>query len=180
MSLIAPTRFYLDDMNHDEVAFLARRLKNEKRKFGKSYKVTFFLSLAVVIMIAILMYVMHLLDPKQPDEDQVKEITPALILEIAGISFLGIFAVFSTVFMGLYYQSIFLLSKDIRRKIKIVEQANIVDKKYMPHNDTYHLILDSPKRYTMEVDRDFYHSYHIGDEVNLEYARFTKIDFGYF
>lgn len=180
MSLIAPTRFYLDDMNQDEVAFLTRRLKSEKIKFGKSYKLTFFISLAVVILIAILMYLMHVIEPKKPDDEHITEITPALILEIAGISFLGICSLFSTIFLGLYYQSIFLLAKDIRRKIKIVEQANILDKKYMPHNDTYHLILDSPKRYTMEVDRDFYHHYHIGDEVNLEYARFTKIDFGYF
>lgn len=62
----------------------------------------------------------------------------------------------------------------------MIEKTHITEKKYMPQNDSYYFYLDSPTKLSIEVSQDDYRKLDIGDEINIEFGRYSKEYFGYY
>jgi hypothetical protein len=50
----------------------------------------------------------------------------------------------------------------------------------MPLNNTYHFYLDNALKYSIEVSEDDFHRFEVNDEINIEYATYSKEYFGYY
>jgi len=72
------------------------------------------------------------------------------------------------------------LIKDLRQQTKTIEKVLITKKTFLPHNNTYHLYIDSVYRLSIQVEWWFFELRNEGDEINIEYSTNAKIYFGYF
>ena len=79
-----------------------------------------------------------------------------------------------------YRRSLLDIRKDLNEKTKIVESSLITEKKFMPLNNTYHFYLDNALKYSIEVSEDDFHRFEVNDEINIEYATYSKEYFGYY
>jgi hypothetical protein len=79
-----------------------------------------------------------------------------------------------------YRRSLLDIRKDLNEKTKIVESSLITEKKFMPLNNTYHFYLDNAFKYSIEVSEDDFHRFEVNDEINIEYATYSKEYFGYY
>jgi len=87
---------------------------------------------------------------------------------------------FSVVAFMLYRFKLGKYNQDAKEKMKTIEKAIVTDKKYMHLNDTYHFYTDSEIKFSIEVGGNDFDKLLVGDEINLEYATFSKEYFGYF
>ncbi len=79
-----------------------------------------------------------------------------------------------------YNTSLKKILLDLKYKTKIIEQAEVIAKKYMRQNHTCHLYISSPTRLSIEVKQEDFDLFRIGDEINIEYSFHAKVYFGYF
>ncbi len=79
-----------------------------------------------------------------------------------------------------YGRTVWPLRRDLRGGEKIVEQATVERKVYMPQNGSFHLYLNSVICLSIEVEAPAYHLLRQGDEINILYAPYSKVHLGYF
>lgn len=173
-------RFYLEDFNESELSFLWNKLKKERTKFRRIARYLVLLSIAAPLLVAAILYGISQLDPVLEEKDHELVLTPEVIQTNVLIVF-GIIACISLIVILVFYvENILKLLRDIRQGKKVVEQAIIGRKQFVPHNQSFYLHLRLKHRPLLEVDEQFFRSWEEGDEINLEYAPRTGIDFGYF
>lgn len=181
MSRIKTIHYYKESLTEDERQFLLKKLNQERPHFFKVLKTINLICLLFVALITFLMLVMYWIKPAATTI--IKEDNPLTIGNILAISFWTYFSitVLINVAFGLRYRiTIRKLKSDIESNEKIIEQTKILNKRFMPQNQAYYFYIESPNRYTIQVDENTYRMLEIGDELNLEYSEKSKIDFGYF
>ncbi len=87
---------------------------------------------------------------------------------------------FSVISFFSYKRSLSDIKKDAKEKTKIIEASLITEKKFMQQNNSYHFYLNSDIKYTIEVNESDFQRFETGDEINIEYARYSREYFGYF
>ncbi len=161
---------HLEPLQQDELAFIERRYNTESKLYVRTMNV-----LLVIGTLAPLLVCLILMNLRGGERMPIKV--------VYSIYFIG-FA-FMMFFVGLiafvaYRAKILAYKKDKTEATKIVEAANIIQKKYMKLNDSYHFYLNSPNKYTIEVSANDFKKWQLGDEIKIEYARHSKEYFGYF
>ncbi len=108
-----------------------------------------------------------------------KEEDPYLFLYyIIGMLFL--LSLVMLVALYTYTHSLKKLIKDIREGYKTIERTLITRKQFMPSTQTYHLYLSSRQRLSIEISKEEFDKYEVGDEINIEYSCHSKVYFGHF
>lgn len=177
------TKEWLEELNDDEWAYLKRRYKSQVQKIIKGYKIV-----ATILLVANLIFSALLLMGYyvEPPEEYILRYRPEEVMTLDKILMYSVGCFIGTqsiVLLGFYCAYLIQLSRiraDIKHRLKIVEMATIKQKMYMPHNNTYHFILDSQYKYSFEVSEDEYNFYQIGDEINIELTQYAKIELGNF
>ncbi|HOZ51208.1 MAG TPA: hypothetical protein PLU17_05090 [Chitinophagaceae bacterium] len=155
----------IEPLEEDELLFLKKRLDAESKEY--MFAMNMLLRAAVIIpfVVAIVTYIRF--------EDSHLMLTSflyALVISIIILSIAGI----ASYMRGLYH-----LKKDIKIKSKIVESCLITEKKYMALNHTWHFYLTSYIKLSIEVSELDFDRFEVNDEINIEYASFTKTYFGF-
>lgn len=178
------SKLWIENLDQGELEYIQNRYSSEYKKFTKAYKngliVVFFTSLMIFIILIIISFYT---DEAYKEEIELGLYEPITIEEVilySVISLVGITIMFSIAFSFGYLLQLYNLKKDVDGKTKTIEITNIIEKKYMPHNDSYHFIIESQNKHSLEVDKDTYVLYADGDEINLEYTTYSKIDLGYY
>lgn len=97
------------------------------------------------------------------------------------VTWLSVMVVFFIVIATIYYlHELLYLYLDIKYRTKTIERCLITEKKYMSINNTYHFIINSNIRYSLEVSENDYLAFEVGDEINIEYSTWLKEFFGYY
>jgi hypothetical protein len=92
---------------------------------------------------------------------------------------IGIIALLLLVMIGLsYYFTIYKYFKDAKEGKKIIESCCILEKSTV--NEACTLVLNSIYFKQIQVSKLDYDAYGAGDEINIEYALYSKYYFGYF
>jgi hypothetical protein len=157
---------YLEPLNADERAFLQRKETRDRRQLYKVLRVL--LPICFVLPFAM-----------------------AWGKAIAGVpnpfSYLSYFTgVGVLLFLTLggtaiaYRSNLYLLHQDLRHNTKTIERATITRKRFMPQTNTCFFYLDSPVKLSIEVSPQYFERLSAGDELNIEYATYSKAYFGYF
>lgn len=177
---------WIEDLSQSELEYLRTRYTNELKKFKRAYKNGIYAALVISVIFFCMFVLFYYIDPQDeniytkipiPEEEK---LTIGMIGLYSVYCFIGITFVLSFSFGVGYLFQMFYLKKDIKAGLKIIELTTILEKRYMPHNDSYHFLIASKNRLTIEVDRDVYEFYREGDEINLEYTKNAKIDLGYY
>ncbi len=155
-----------EPMTREELGFVRKKFNSDARQFYRAMN-----RLMVLAFVCPFVYSFYKLAVQDPEPFSMKEYFTGVI---GLLLFLALCA-------GIAYKfTLNLLRKDLVSKNKIIELTRIARKQYMPQNNTYHFYLTSHSRISIEVDEQDYAGYNIGDEINIEYAGFSKIYFGYF
>lgn len=160
----------LEPLNIDELEFLERRYRSESKIYMRGMNV-----LLVLAAVAPLIVCLVLLMLNRAEENTLDNLYQIYFMGLAFMmGFVGMIALVS------YRLKVRAYYKDTMSKKKIIEQTNIIQKKYMKLNNTYHFYLSSAVMYTVEVGPADFEHFQLGDEINVEYAQYSKEYFGYF
>lgn len=155
----------LEPLNADERAFLKRRETRERHQLYKAVRIMmpfcFVLPFAVAWGEAIIG----------------RENPFSALRYFAGVGILcGL--VFVSAYLG-YRSSLRLVRLDLIKGTKTIEQVRITGKRFMPHDNTCHLYLESSIRLSIEVSAGDFERVRIGDFLNIEYSTRAKAYLGY-
>lgn len=158
----------VEAMEPDQEAFISRRYKKESKLYIRSMNIL--LILAVLSPFAYIL--LKLLFAEQVQKD-------VLVRDyFLGLGYMLIF--FGIIAAFAYYIKIHALAQDKKHKKRIVERVHIVEKKFMKLNNTHHFYLDSPTLVSVQVTPEDFENFQLNDEINVEYAKYSKEYFGYF
>lgn len=155
-------------MEEPEAAFIIRRYKEESKIYIRTMNV--FLALAAFSPLVVCIVFLGLRNDMTWNK--------MLLIYSAGLAFMLVFVGLIAWFS--YNKKVKALYQDHKALIRIVEKTTITQKRAMGLNNTYHFYLDSPTLYTIEVSPEDYMRFELGDEVNIEYAKYSREFFGYF
>lgn len=159
----------LEIFEEDEILFI----KNKYERDSKTYLQAMNVLLVISVMAPTFFIIMQVLVYKKSFYD-VHLITVFIVV------FLAILLLVAVVAVILYLQKIYPLYLDTKHKNKIIEPCLILRKKAILENSSFHFFLDSKIKLSIEVLEHDYSKYEIGDEINIEYAQYSKEYFDYF
>ncbi len=155
-------------MEEPEAEFITRRYKEESKIYIRTMNV--FLVMAAFSPMIVCIIMLSLRNDMGWGD--------MVVIYFGGLAFMlcfvGLIAWFS------YNKKVKALYKDHKAHIRIVEKSTITQKRAMSLNNTYHCYLDSATLYTIEVSPEDFARFELGDEVNIEYAKYSLEYFGYF
>ena len=158
--------FRIEPLEEDELAFLQKKHDKESKAYMYGMNMLLLASILLPVFVGIVYYVrLHRTDL------MVRSFLYALSLTLLFFTIVSFFS---------YRRSLFGLKKDIRLSTKIVESCLITEKKFMALNNTWHFLLNSAFKYSIEVSEADYERFAVNDEINIEYTRYSYEYFGYF
>jgi hypothetical protein len=166
-----------EPMDESEIAFLIRRRNEQIPLLKRTIRVfaAFWVAIPIVVGIALSIFNAIARDRVNPPDEP-----PPNIFMLCLVGALGLLVVIGFATWFSYTRTILPLTKDIRRRLKIVEKSEIVRKHFMRENNSYHFYISSPTRLSIEVQAEDFVAYDVGDEINIEYTRSAKIYLGYY
>lgn len=164
---------YREPMEREELQYLERQAVRQRKLF---LRVAHYIFLGLALfMTALYTFSNFTYDPGNIDERTETPLSPVFVLQVAA----GMFLFFAIVLGLLYYFTILSLFREIKSGYKVVEQAFIVEKKYMSQTHSYHFYLSSRIKKSIEVNKKDYNFYDVNDEINIEYSPASYHFFGY-
>ena len=161
---------HLEPLSQDELDFIHRRYRTESRLYMRTMNVLLILGTLAPLVVCLVLITLS--DDKRPSIEALYKVYFVGLLFM--LLFVGLIAIVA------YRIKLLAYNKDKSQRQKIVEPTNIMQKKYMKLNNTYHFYLDSPNKYTIEVSPTDFDKWQLGDEITIEYARHSKEYFGYY
>ena len=149
----------IEPLEEDELAFMHKKNEQERKTYFTIIKMVLIISLAIPFIVAIIYHIRF-----QRTDIMMQAFIQALCITLS----------FSAII------SFFTYRRSLNEKTKIVESSLISEKKFMPLNNTYHFYLDNALKYSIEVSEDDFHRFEVNDEINIEYATYSKEYFGYY
>jgi uncharacterized membrane protein YozB (DUF420 family) len=153
-------------MEPDEFAFIQKRHDKESREFMRAMNVVLAFAVIIPFLTSLFYYV--------------KFQDTGIMLSAFVISLVITMILFVIIAYFTYQRTLSALKHDLREQTKIVESTLITEKKYMALNHTYHFFLYRAFKISIEVNEVDFARFDVNDEINIEYARYSKEYFGYF
>ncbi len=169
--------FAIDHMQEEELDFIRKKYNKETRLFQKSMVV--FVIFAIIIP-AILGFFVNFFK-EEPDEPLPPELQPepfTLVTYFVVVIFILLLITVGGIIS--YNHSLKKLKTDLIQKTKIIERSEITRKQFIPNNQSCLFYVNSANKLSIEVSRDDFQRFEVGDEINLEFSKNSKIYFGYF
>jgi len=164
-------------MDEAEVVYLAKMRDEQLPLLYRTIRIFAILCVTLPCILGIVMLLFRTFSPRIP---RPANEPPPNILLVCFLGFLGLAFVIGISTYISYTNTLGKIIKDIREKRKIVERSEVVSKRHMKENNTFHFYITSPTRLSIEVDKADYDIYREGDEINIEYGKVSKTYLGYF
>lgn len=160
----------LEPLNADELEFIERQYRSESKIYMRGMNVMLIIAALAPLAVCILLLFLN----------RAEENTKQTMFELYFLGFAFMLFFVGFIAFVAYRMKVRGYYKDTKGKKKVVELANIQQKKYMKLNNTYHFYLDSKVMYTIEVGPQDFEKWRLGDEISVEYAEHSKEYFGYY
>jgi hypothetical protein len=153
-------------LEEDEILFLERRFERVRKEYMYGMKLLMWICVLLPVVSALLSLL----------NDTVYIPLPViygygqLITAIAFILIMG----------ANYYRGLYQIKKDLHYRIKLAFPVEILRKRYVAQNNTHHFFISVGLKYSIEVDQNYFDQYQEGDEVMIEFTRYSKIFLGYY
>lgn len=165
---------HTEPLTTEEIEYLSISAHKQHKQYMKSS--TFIVGAATVFFGALIVFAYLTFDPHKVYQEYEIPLSPDIALSIG----LGTLALICPILLLTYRLHISPLFKEIREGNKIIEQARIVRKKHMPHNQSFHFYLNSRTLKTIEINQRTFDLYQINDEINVEYTPRSLKALGYY
>ncbi|MBA3829577.1 MAG: hypothetical protein H0X33_11620 [Taibaiella sp.] len=157
---------YMEALDNSELSFLIVQEEKERRQYYKVFRFLMFLSF--ILPFAGSWYKAYDGAPNAFSALKFFTSTAVLLSISAGGTWMS------------FRINLRKIQWDIKQRTKTIETTQITQKRYMPHNDTYHFYLSSLTKLSIEVTPEDYHRLAEGDEVSIEYTTHACFYLGYF
>ncbi len=160
---------YKDKMTATELAFVQKKYKENSAMY------TLFMKRMVYIVMgfcAIMIFIEVAFMQPAIEKGNYKPIALNIVLIMS--------IILSLIILLSYYLVLYNMARDAKQGSKVVEQANVIEKKYFNHLDQFYLYTNSLNVTKLEVSKKDFDTINLGDEINLEYSSYCKEFFGYF
>ncbi|TXH55550.1 MAG: hypothetical protein E6Q89_06595 [Bacteroidia bacterium] len=154
-------------MDLDEIGFIQRKHDKE----SKSYLYTMNRILIVIVIIPLLIGIFFSWNYQWSLQ---------VLIQVYVIGFIALLLFFILIATLSYFYKLHKYKQDLKHQLKIIEQVIIQSCQFMPQNKSWHLYITSAEKLSIEVSEEFYMLNQPGDEINIEYAKYSKEYFGYF
>lgn len=176
---------WLEDMTSNEILHLKSIYSSDLQRLKKVYfKIITILFFVVGAIFSIMMLTYHFMPPeellKYNPVNEEESFTPKKVLIMCVLVFIILTLFITIAFSASHYNQNNNLRKDIKGKQKLIEMTTIIEKRYLPHNGTYHFILNSQYKRSYEVDASHFEYFQLGDEVNIEITPYAHFELGIF
>jgi len=157
---------YREPLQDDERAFLQRRIQQDSALFLKVLKI-------VMVFCFLLPFAMAwgtaIQGKPNPFSFERYFIGVGVLLCITAIAA-----------AAAYRSNLYLLRRDVKENVKTIEPCIIIRKYAMNATGKYFFYLATRTRLSIEVSAADFENFDLGDEINIEYASYSKSYFGYF
>ena len=157
---------YFEPLGLQELLFLQRKEKKERRIYYIIYTLLFAMSLLLPFLGAWYW-------------DNEHRVTTFSVFKFFFSATILLFISTFSIYM-VYRVYLMPIQKDIASKSKTIEGFKIRKKAFVTLNKTYHFYIDSFVKLSIEVTEEDFNKYAEGDEVYIEYSTHSKQYFGYF
>lgn len=157
---------YLEPLDAEERAFLVRKETRDRRQFYRVMRVLLPICFSLPFAMAWGKAIAGLPNPFSY-ANYFSGVGVLLFLTVGGAAVA-------------YRSNLYLLHQDLRHNTKTIERATITRKHFMPQTNSCFFYLDSPVKLSVEVSPYYFEHLSAGDELNIEYATYSKAYFGYF
>lgn len=165
------SNYYLEDFQTTEWEFLLKRIKKQERIYRNIW---------LLLMLGTVIVAFGGAWENIPIEGKRNEYVTIFSWNMYLIVLLSLMALFSSFVAITRYLELSKLYKDRKEKKKIVQKVLIKRKTFVPHNNSFHFYLNTPKKLSIEVNQQDFINYEEGDEISIEYSKNAEIYFGYF
>ena len=166
-----------EPMDDSEVAYLVKMRDEQLPLLYRTIRIFVILCITLPCLLGVVMLLFRSFSSRIPRPG---DGPPPNILLVCFLGFLGLSCVIGISTYMSYTNTLGQLIKDIKKRRKIVERSEIISKRYMKENNTFHFYISSPTRLSIAVSREDFEDYKEGDEINIEYGKVSKTYFGYF
>lgn len=176
-----PILHHTEELDEEQFNHIHNLYVRDNRELIKNWKKTCIgICILICLLTGLIMLVSYLNPIEEVDKHLVEPLDPTTIFQMGVVSLIAILLFASLAFYTAYFKSLRKLKLDTIERLKVIECTKILEKKYLPHNNSYHFTLLSPTQRSLEVEVNEYQLYNIGDEINIEYAKNSKIPLGYY
>ena len=156
----------MEALSNDEINFLSVKQEKERRTFYFGMKLMLIVCLIMPLFVATIIHF----------EDK-----PVLSFKEAyWYAQITMVLMFIFVMMATYTRKLLFINLDLKHQQKMIESVEILQKKFMPQNQSFHFYIKSQIKLSIEVTQNDFLKFVEGDEINIEYSKYSKEYFGYF
>ncbi|MEZ5045857.1 MAG: hypothetical protein R2831_02585 [Chitinophagaceae bacterium] len=148
-----------------ELAFVQKLHDKQSRDFSFALRLVFLICILIPLLAGLLSYF------KKPDLQSMLYMYGFAQLLVTVLLFAGLW---------IYYLSHLRKYKlDIKHRKKTQYVVSIKEKSEIEFNHTFHFFIHHPLKYSIEVSENDFHFYQVGDELAIEFSKYSKEYLGY-
>lgn len=161
---------YEEEMTHKEKAFIARLLEQDAIGYFRVLRMMFTVAVIIIVIIGL---VASFVKPENKMEEQFSLSNYIIASSLSLLLLLGITIYGKKKFSRKY-------RADLKYGLKRVVALSIQQKQYVELSQTFHFHLNYPGLNSIEVSVEDFKTFHAGDTVHVEFAKYSQTYLGYF
>ncbi|OJV54626.1 MAG: hypothetical protein BGO31_06565 [Bacteroidetes bacterium 43-16] len=161
---------YEEEMTHKEKAFIAQLLEQDSVGYFRVLRMMFLVAIVIIIIIGL---IASFVKPENKFEEQFSLSNYIIASTISLLFLLGITIYGKKKFSRKY-------RADLKHGLKRVIALSIQQKQYVELSQTFHFHLNYPGLNSIEVSLEDFKTFHAGDTVHVEFAKYSQTYLGYF
>ncbi len=161
---------YEEEMSHKEKEFIAQLLERDSVGYFRVLRMMFVVAMSSIVIIGL---IASLVKPENKLEEQFSLPNYIIASTLALLLLLGI-TIYGKKRFSRKYRS------DLKHGLKRVIALSIQQKQYVELSQTFHFHLNYPGLNSIQVSVEDFKTFHIGDVIHVEFAKYSQTYLGYF
>lgn len=161
---------YEEEMTYKEKEFIAQLLERDAVGYFRVLRMMFVVALSIIVIIGL---IASFVKPENKLEEQFSMSNYIIASSLALLLLLGITIYGKKKFSGKY-------RADLKYGIKRVIGLSIQQKQYVELSQTFHFHINYPGLNSIQVSVEDFKTFHVGDMIHVEFAKYSQTYLGYF
>ena len=161
---------YEEEMTQKEKAFIANLLERDSVGYFRVLRMMFVVAIVIIVIIGL---VASFVKPENKLEEQFSMSNYIIASTLSLLLLLGITIYGKKKFSSKY-------RADLNHGLKRVIALSIQQKQYVELSQTFHFHLNYPGLNSIQVSVEDFKTFHVGDVIHVELAKYSQTYLGYF
>lgn len=161
---------YEEEMTQKEKAFIANLLERDSVGYFRVLRMMFVVAIVIIVIIGL---VASFVKPENKLEEQFSMSNYIIASTLSLLLLLGI-TIYGKKKFSRQYRA------DLKYGLKRVIALSIQQKQYVELSQTFHFHLNYPGLNSIQVSVEDFKTFHVGDVIHVEFAKYSQTYLGYF